>query len=90
MSSEAFLSLPDGVPLEQKQVMLNSLQERKGILIPPWWKGTPQAFRDEFNVSLQNVLKHSPKNIPTARMQLASLEVLLDMWDEARSRIPTR
>ena len=46
MSSEEFLNNPDNsTPLEWKQVMLNSLEDKQGILTPAWWKGTPQQVQ---------------------------------------------
>ena len=74
------LRLKPDCPRSEMQAMLRSLQSKQGILVPVWWKGSPQEFQKQMSDSLI-AMRFKPGS-PMALKQSNVLEALLNMWDE--------
>ncbi len=78
------ISLMPDCPQTQMLDMLNNLRNKyleqpSQILIPFWWKESPEKFRKEMNDSLSLLPK---SDLTEEKRQLRLLEILLGMWTE--------
>lgn len=69
--------VPQADHVQMLENLDNQYNEGKPVLVPNWWKGSPQAFVQKFNENLTP--SNSSTKEPQAERQSRLLEVLLNM-----------
>jgi len=72
------VDLEPDIPKVEVEQMLASLKEKQGILVPSFWKKSPESFRERMDEEL--IALSSSTRLPRARQQSRVLEALLRIW----------
>jgi hypothetical protein len=73
-------STTPGASYWEKEQMLQNIREKKGYMVPTWWRSSPEKFHEMFNDRITPQILS--KDDTLEQRQLSILEVLLNIWSE--------